>query len=150
MHAMTEDALLHVKTLDEFRDIALDLSQENKRLKKQVNYLQNKMFGRNSKKIPGDDDRMSLFDISEPQITIAFLTLFSHILPAKFADALPFYRREKQFAGLPIDLARSTMCGWTMTVADACDVIIKTRDLSNKVRDVLNTSKGPTQSWILS
>jgi transposase len=45
-------------------------------------------------------------------------------LTAKFADALPFYRQEKQFSRIGIELGRSTMCTWAMKVADACDILI--------------------------
>jgi transposase len=56
--------------------------------------------------------------------SIATPGLLAHILTAKFADALPFYRQEKQFTRIGIELARSTMCNWAMKVADACDIII--------------------------
>ena len=56
--------------------------------------------------------------------SIATPGLLAHILTAKFADALPFYRQEKQFSRIGIDLARSTMCTWAMNVAGACDILI--------------------------
>ncbi len=46
--------------------------------------------------------------------------LMAHILTAKFADALPFYRQENQFVRLGTEVHRSTMCSWTMKVAEAC------------------------------
>ncbi len=46
--------------------------------------------------------------------------LMAHILTAKFADALPFYRQESQFARLGTDIHRATMCNWAMKVAEAC------------------------------
>ena len=57
--------------------------------------------------------------------SIATPGLLAHILTAKFADALPFYRQEKQFARIGIELGRSTMCHWGMKVADACDILLK-------------------------
>ena len=56
--------------------------------------------------------------------SIATPGLLAHILTAKFADALPFYRQEKQFARIGIELGRSTMCGWAMKVAGACDILM--------------------------
>ena len=56
--------------------------------------------------------------------SIATPGLLSHILTAKFADALPFYRQEKQFKRIGIELGRSTMCSWAMKVADACNILI--------------------------
>lgn len=55
-----------------------------------------------------------------PQIIpkgIASGGLLAHILCAKFEDALPFYRQEKQFARLGVDLNRAAMCSWAMKVA---------------------------------
>ena len=57
--------------------------------------------------------------------SIATPGLLAHILTAKFADALPFYRQEKQFTRIGIELGRSTMCKWAMTVAGACEILIE-------------------------
>jgi transposase len=46
--------------------------------------------------------------------------LLAHILTAKFADALPFYRQERQFIRLGAEIPRATMCSWAMKVAEAC------------------------------
>ena len=51
--------------------------------------------------------------------------LMAHILTAKFADALPFYRQERQFERLGTDICRATMCRWAMKVAEACEPIKK-------------------------
>jgi transposase len=56
--------------------------------------------------------------------SIATPGLLAHILTAKFADALPFYRQEKQFSRIGIDLARSTMCHWAMKVVGACEILL--------------------------
>lgn len=42
--------------------------------------------------------------------------LLAHILTAKFDDALPFYRQEKQFARIGVELSRTTMCRWAVEV----------------------------------
>ena len=62
-----------------------------------------------------------------PQIIpkgIASAGLLAHILTAKFADALPFYRQEKQFARLGVDIGRATMCNWAMKAAQACEPLL--------------------------
>jgi transposase len=51
--------------------------------------------------------------------------LMAHILTAKFTDALPFYRQERQFERLGTDICRATMCRWAMKVAEACEPIKK-------------------------
>ncbi len=56
-----------------------------------------------------------------PQIIpkgIASSGLLAHILTAKYEDALPFYRQEKQFTRLGVDLGRATMCNWAMKAAE--------------------------------
>ncbi len=40
--------------------------------------------------------------------------LLSYILTSKFCDALPFYRQEKMFARIGVDISRATMCNWAM------------------------------------
>jgi transposase len=46
--------------------------------------------------------------------------LMAHILTAKFADSLPFYRQERQFTRLGVDICRTSMCRWAMRVAETC------------------------------
>ena len=58
--------------------------------------------------------------------------LLAHILTSKFEDALPFYRQEKILARMGVELPRSTMCGWAVKVADACEPIIDL--LSQEIR----------------
>ena len=50
--------------------------------------------------------------------------LLAHVLTAKFVDAVPFYRQEKQFSRLGVDLPRATMCGWAMKVAERCQPLL--------------------------
>jgi len=63
-----------------------------------------------------------------PQIIpkgIASGGLLAHILTAKFEDALPFYRQEKQFTRLGVELGRATMCNWAMKAAEACKPLLQ-------------------------
>lgn len=55
---------------------------------------------------------------------IATAGLLAHILTAKFCDALPFYRQEKQFERLGAEIPRQTMCNWTMKAAQACQPLL--------------------------
>ena len=50
--------------------------------------------------------------------SIAGESLLAHVMTGKFADALPFYRQNKQLARLGIDISRSTMCNWTKKIGD--------------------------------
>lgn len=40
--------------------------------------------------------------------------LLSYVLVSKFCDALPFYRQEKMFARIGVELSRATMCNWAI------------------------------------
>ena len=50
--------------------------------------------------------------------SIATPGLLAFLMVNKFADALPFYRQEKIFARMGVELSRTTMCNWAMEVAD--------------------------------
>lgn len=56
---------------------------------------------------------------------IATAGLLAHILTAKFCDALPFYRQEKQFTRLGAEIGRATMCNWAMQAAEACQPVLE-------------------------
>lgn len=56
---------------------------------------------------------------------IATAGLLAHIITAKFCDALPFYRQEKQFNRLGADVGRATMCNWAMKAAEACAPVLE-------------------------
>lgn len=51
---------------------------------------------------------------------IATAGLLAFVITGKFVDAMPFYRQEKQFARLGVELTRATMCGWALQVAERC------------------------------
>ena len=55
---------------------------------------------------------------------IATAGLLAHILVAKFVDALPFCRQEKQFSRLGVEIPRATMSNWSMKVAEACSPLL--------------------------
>ncbi len=63
-----------------------------------------------------------------PQIIekgIATPGLLAYILVSKFCDAIPFYRQEKQFARIGIELPRSDFCNWTAQVGRQCDPLME-------------------------
>ena len=57
--------------------------------------------------------------------SIATSGLIAHILTSKFCDALPFYRQEKIFERLGVELSRSNMCKWALRASEACDGLLK-------------------------
>ncbi len=63
----------------------------------------------------------------EPELlpkSIATPGLVAHILTGKFVDHMPFYRQERQFDRLGIDLSRRNMSRWAIKVAAACQPLL--------------------------
>jgi len=51
--------------------------------------------------------------------------LLAFVLVAKFCDAIPFYRQEKQFARIGVELSRADFCHWAVEAALKCDPLIE-------------------------
>ncbi len=63
-----------------------------------------------------------------PQIipkSIATPGLLAYILVSKFCDAIPFYRQEKLFRRIGIELSRVDFSHWAIQVARQCDPLIE-------------------------
>jgi len=56
---------------------------------------------------------------------LATAGLLAHVLIGKFCDGLPFYRQEKQFLRMKIEIPRQTMCNWAMLVAQRCKPLLE-------------------------
>lgn len=246
---MTKDTLALADNLDEVKQIALNLLQENKLLHEQIRLLRARIFCRKSDKVQKDGTQMFLFDIPEPVLplkddpeievsshsrrkkgrrplpehlprtqvvhdlpegekicacghekvrigeeisekldyipakaqviqhirykyackncegaddegpavsiarmpdeiipkSIATPGLLAHLLTAKFVDALPFYRQEKQFSRIGIELPRSTMCNWAVKTADACEIILQMMKQDMLKGPVIHIDETPVQ-----
>jgi transposase len=57
--------------------------------------------------------------------SIATPGLLAYLMVSKFADALPFYRQERIFARMGVELSRTTMCSWAMEVADRLSPLLQ-------------------------
>ena len=63
-----------------------------------------------------------------PQIipkSIATPGLLAYVMVSKFCDAIPFYRQEKLFRRIGIELSRVDFCNWATQVARQCDPLIE-------------------------
>ena len=49
----------------------------------------------------------------------------AYIVTAKYCDAIPLYRQEKQFSRIGIDISRSSLCGWVLEAAEKCTPLIE-------------------------
>ena len=50
--------------------------------------------------------------------------LLAYILIAKFCDALPFYRQERMFERIGVEISRANMSNWAMKAAEACRTLL--------------------------
>jgi transposase len=48
-----------------------------------------------------------------------------YLMVSTFADALPFYRQERIFARMGVELSRTSMCSWAMEVADLLNPLLR-------------------------
>jgi transposase len=55
---------------------------------------------------------------------IATPGLLAHIITSKFVDSLPFYRQEKMFERIGVELSRASMANWTIQVAEHCKPLV--------------------------
>lgn len=55
--------------------------------------------------------------------------MLAYVMVSKFCDALPFYRQEKIFQRLGVEIPRATLCNWTVAVAERL----------SRLRDLLHT-----------
>ena len=76
----------------------------------------------------GDEDRPAVRMAPPPALIpkgLASEGLLAFIATAKFCDALPLYRQERQFTRLGVDLSRRTMSDWMIAAAGACEPLLE-------------------------
>ena len=76
---------------------------------------------------------------------IATEGLLAFILISKFADALPFYRQEKIFERLGVEIGRATMANWTIHVGQRCKPLIELLWREILSGPVINMDETPVQ-----
>ena len=52
-------------------------------------------------------------------------SLLAYTLTNKFVDSLPFYRQERMFERMGLDISRATLSGWALRAAKACEPLIE-------------------------
>ena len=92
-----------------------------------------------------------------PAVKIAFLPvqfipkgiatpgLVAHILVGKYEDALPFYRQEKIFDRLGVEIPRSSMCGWAVKAAEQCQPVMELLHRQLLSGPLVNIDETPVQ-----
>lgn len=77
--------------------------------------------------------------------SLATAGLLAHVLTAKFVDALPFYRQEKQFSRLGVEINRASMCNWAMKAAEACQPLLNLLEEEVLAGPVINADETTVQ-----
>jgi transposase len=71
--------------------------------------------------------------------------LMAHVVVGKYADHLPLYRQEGIFKRYGVDLARSTLCGWTAAAADLLAPLVRAMKQRVLLSDVIQTDDTPVK-----
>ncbi len=77
--------------------------------------------------------------------SIASEGLLAHVLISKFADALPFYRQERIFQRIKVDISRATMCHWALQVARRCEGLMTQLRQQIRGSDYVRMDETPLQ-----
>ena len=71
--------------------------------------------------------------------------LLSYVLISKYADAMPFYRQEKKFSRIGVELSRATMSNWAIQVGKRCRPLIQLLCKEMLRGPVINIDETPVQ-----
>jgi transposase len=77
--------------------------------------------------------------------SIATPSLLAYILTGKFCDALPFYRQERIFERLGVELPRQTMCYWAIKVYERMKPLLDIMEKNALSGSVLGMDETPLQ-----
>ena len=71
--------------------------------------------------------------------------LIAFVLVAKFVDHLPFYRQEKQFLRIGVDISRATMCNWARKIGESFDILLDMLKKEIHAGPLINIDETPVQ-----
>ena len=92
-----------------------------------IRNIRYKYVCKNCEGVESDEPAVSIAPLP-PMIlpkSIATPGLLAYTFTSKFADALPFYRQEKIFERIGIDISRSSMCNWAIKVSEQCEPLME-------------------------
>lgn len=76
---------------------------------------------------------------------IATSGLIAWSLTEKFEFAIPFYRQEKRFQYIGVNLSRANLCNWAVKAGEACSPLIALLEKQIKSGPVINADETPFQ-----
>ena len=71
--------------------------------------------------------------------------LIAFVLVAKFVDHIPFYRQEKQFLRIGVDISRATMCNWARKIGESFEILLMMLKKEVIAGKLINIDETPVQ-----
>jgi transposase len=112
-----------------------------------IRHIRPKYACKNCEGVEGDGSTVKIASAPVQFISKGIATpgLVAQTLVAKFEDACPFYRQEKIFARLGVDIPRSNMCGWAVKAAEHCQPIMELLHRKILSGPLVNIDETPVQ-----
>lgn len=91
-----------------------------------IRHIRPKYACKNCEGVQDDGPAVKIAPVTPTLIpkSIATAGLVAFIMTGKFIDHIPFYRQEKQFRRLGVEISRTSMCNWAMQAAAACQPLL--------------------------
>ena len=102
---------------------------------------------KNCEGVESDGPTVTIAQMPEQLIpkSIGTSGLIAFVLVAKFVDALPFYRQEKQFLRIGVKISRATMCSWAQKIAESCEILLMMLKKEILSKSLINIDETPVQ-----
>jgi len=112
-----------------------------------IRHIRPKYACKNCEGVEGDGPTVKIAPAPVQFISKGIATpgLVAQTLVSKFEDACPFYRQEKIFARLGVDIPRSSMCGWAIKAAEQCKPILELLHQKILSGPLVNIDETPVQ-----
>lgn len=112
-----------------------------------IEHIRPKYACKNCEGVESDGPTVAIAPMPEQIIPKCIGTsgLIAYVLVAKFVDALPFYRQEKQFLRIGVEISRATMCNWARKVAESCEILLMMLKQEILSGPLINIDETPTQ-----
>jgi transposase len=91
-----------------------------------IRNIRRKYACKNCEGVESDGPTVTIAPVPEQIIPKCIGTpgLIAFVMTAKFVDALPFYRQEKQFLRIGVKISRATMCSWAQKISESCEILL--------------------------
>jgi len=112
-----------------------------------IRHIRPKYACKNCEGVESDGPTVAIAQLPEQIIPKCIGTpgLIAFVLVAKFVDALPFYRQEKQFLRIGVKISRASMCSWARKIAESCDILLMMLKQEIHFGPLINIDETPVQ-----